>query len=209
MTDPLRTAQQPEPSTSTVVTTTANTETSSRSIVCVRLKKPRCTRTVKWTEETVDNEHMNKKKSKSCCIYHKQRDFGESSSSSDESDDEDDYKHHHTAHHHDNNHDKPHDAHHYDHNRDEHHDDSSSQDADDHSISDYWDHDPACPRYLPEYCEDALRTISETSSSVETRPEAELAVRRILKTMLAKISPVSPNPFEALSKPYSSDKSNS
>ncbi|RLV94728.1 Type 1 phosphatases regulator YPI2 [Spathaspora sp. JA1] len=58
-------------------------------------KKPR----VKWTEEVVDNENMNKKKTKICCIFHPNRTFDEevehdkhdsgsssSSSSSDESD---------------------------------------------------------------------------------------------------------------------------
>ena len=51
-----------------------------------------------WTEDTVDNEHMNKKRSKSafcesvysveCCIFHKHTEFGESSPecSSEESD---------------------------------------------------------------------------------------------------------------------------
>eukprot|EP01083_Nonionella_stella_P316418 1147173_1 len=39
-------------------------------------------RNVKWTNDTVDNEHMNKKKSKSCCIYHKPRRFDESDSES-------------------------------------------------------------------------------------------------------------------------------
>lgn len=37
---------------------------------------------VRWTEDVIDNEHMNKKKSKVCCIFHKQRVFGESSSES-------------------------------------------------------------------------------------------------------------------------------
>ncbi|WPK23248.1 hypothetical protein PUMCH_000481 [Australozyma saopauloensis] len=46
---------------------------------------------VRWTEDVVDNEHMDKKKSKICCIFHPQREFGESSdesldSSSDSSD---------------------------------------------------------------------------------------------------------------------------
>ncbi|WVQ99559.1 hypothetical protein IAU59_006695 [Kwoniella sp. CBS 9459] len=40
------------------------------------LKKQR----VVWSEETVDNEGMGKKKSKICCIYHKPRAFDESSS---------------------------------------------------------------------------------------------------------------------------------
>lgn len=45
-------------------------------------KKPR----VRWTEETVDNEHMNKKKTKICCIFHPQQDFDhECSESSDSS----------------------------------------------------------------------------------------------------------------------------
>lgn len=44
--------------------------------------QPRPQHHVRWTEDTVDNEHMNKKKSKKCCIYKKRRDFGESSSSS-------------------------------------------------------------------------------------------------------------------------------
>lgn len=34
---------------------------------------------VHWTDDVVDNEHMNKKKSKICCIFHPQREFGESS----------------------------------------------------------------------------------------------------------------------------------
>ncbi|CAF0818109.1 unnamed protein product [Adineta steineri] len=29
---------------------------------------------VRWTEETIDNEHMNKKKSKCCCVYTKPHD---------------------------------------------------------------------------------------------------------------------------------------
>lgn len=49
---------------------------------------------VHWTEEVVDNEHMDRKKLKICCIFHPQREFGESDSeslsgsSSDSSDDE-------------------------------------------------------------------------------------------------------------------------
>jgi len=36
-------------------------------------------RRVQWTEETVDNEHMNLKKSKICCIFHPKKEFDESS----------------------------------------------------------------------------------------------------------------------------------
>lgn len=32
---------------------------------------------VRWAEDVVDNEFMNKKSSKKCCIFHKQRPFGE------------------------------------------------------------------------------------------------------------------------------------
>lgn len=36
-------------------------------------------REVRWTEETIDNEDLNRKKSKICCIYHPPTEFGESS----------------------------------------------------------------------------------------------------------------------------------
>ncbi|KAJ8673452.1 hypothetical protein QAD02_004714 [Eretmocerus hayati] len=52
----------------------------------LRLRKPKSEKKVQWTQGTVDNENMNKKKSKCCCIYEKPKSFGESSS--DESDDE-------------------------------------------------------------------------------------------------------------------------
>lgn len=57
-------------------------------------KKPK----VRWTEDVVDNEDMNKKKTKICCIFHPQRNFddgtdsdhshSDSDSSSDSSGDE-------------------------------------------------------------------------------------------------------------------------
>lgn len=54
--------------------------------VRLKLRKPKSDKKVKWDADTVDNEHMNKRKSKCCCIYKKPREFDESSSS--ESDDE-------------------------------------------------------------------------------------------------------------------------
>ncbi|GJJ71220.1 protein phosphatase 1 regulatory subunit 11 [Entomortierella parvispora] len=39
-------------------------------------------RRVQWDDNVIDNEHMNKKKSKICCIFKKQREFGESSDES-------------------------------------------------------------------------------------------------------------------------------
>jgi len=50
---------------------------------------------VQWTSETVDNEHMNKKKSKCCCVFVKKRPFGESDS--DESDGDCDHCSGHTS----------------------------------------------------------------------------------------------------------------
>jgi len=37
---------------------------------------------VSWTQETVDNEHLGKKKSKCCCVYVKPKKFGESDTES-------------------------------------------------------------------------------------------------------------------------------
>lgn len=54
--------------------------------VRLKLRKPKSDKKVKWDADTVDNEHMNKRKSKCCCIYKKPKAFDESSSS--ESDDE-------------------------------------------------------------------------------------------------------------------------
>ncbi|EGW32623.1 uncharacterized protein SPAPADRAFT_51159 [Spathaspora passalidarum NRRL Y-27907] len=70
--------------------------TSSSSPKKMRKKKKKAR--VQWTEDVVDNENMNKKKTKICCIFHPNRTFDEevehdhshsdpsSSSSSDESD---------------------------------------------------------------------------------------------------------------------------
>ncbi|ORX43152.1 hypothetical protein BCR36DRAFT_415776 [Piromyces finnis] len=46
-------------------------------------------RHVRWTNETIDNENMGKKKSKICCIYFKPRNFDDSSSESSSSSDDD------------------------------------------------------------------------------------------------------------------------
>ncbi|EIE85381.1 hypothetical protein RO3G_10091 [Rhizopus delemar RA 99-880] len=50
-------------------------------------------RTIRWDESVIDNEHLNKKKTKICCIYHKPHVVGEDSdteSSSDSSNSESD-----------------------------------------------------------------------------------------------------------------------
>ncbi|CAH0557167.1 unnamed protein product [Brassicogethes aeneus] len=60
----------------------------------LKLRKPRTDRKVQWSNETIDNEHLNRKKSKCCCIYDKPKKFGESSSS-ESSEDECDHCHGH------------------------------------------------------------------------------------------------------------------
>lgn len=44
-----------------------------QTVVTLRLA-PRMKKKVSWREDTVDNEHMQKKKSKICCIFHKDDD---------------------------------------------------------------------------------------------------------------------------------------
>lgn len=73
------------------------------------LAPPRPRRHVRWSEDVVDNEHLNKKKSKVCCIYERPTEFGESSSdessssssdSDSESDTEPECSSNHDHHHH-------------------------------------------------------------------------------------------------------------
>ncbi|OXG40624.1 hypothetical protein C359_03017 [Cryptococcus neoformans Bt120] len=93
----MSTAQRSPPSrTSTLTLTqthTTPTDTPPQTVLHLRAG-PSTERRVVWTEETVDNEGLGKKKSKICCIYHKPRAFDESSSdesSSDESSSETDH----------------------------------------------------------------------------------------------------------------------
>ncbi|KAL5281556.1 PPP1R11 family protein [Megaselia abdita] len=84
---------------SDIVASTSHTETTdqpdasqSQSEPVLKLKltksksklKEKDEKKVAWAEETVDNEHMGKKKSKCCCIYKKPTVFGESSSESED-----------------------------------------------------------------------------------------------------------------------------
>ncbi|XP_014220826.1 protein phosphatase 1 regulatory subunit 11 [Trichogramma pretiosum] len=73
-------------SSSSQTETVVDGETQECQTLRLCLKKPKSDKKVKWTQGTVDNEHMNKKKSKCCCIYEKPKKFGESSS--EDSDDE-------------------------------------------------------------------------------------------------------------------------
>ncbi|KAI9495989.1 phosphatase inhibitor-domain-containing protein [Zychaea mexicana] len=63
----------------------ASAENSEDEVGVLRLRgdmSARRPRAIQWDESVVDNEHMNKKKSKICCIYQKPRAVGESSSES-------------------------------------------------------------------------------------------------------------------------------
>ncbi|XP_065073667.1 E3 ubiquitin-protein ligase PPP1R11 [Ochlerotatus camptorhynchus] len=60
------------------------TSSQDPPVLRLRLQKPQSSKKVQWTNGTVDNEHMNRKKSKCCCIYVKPREFGESSSESED-----------------------------------------------------------------------------------------------------------------------------
>lgn len=88
----------PDATTSKTVTLDAEEEKEGDEVdqgektVKLKLQKKASTesRKVTWTEETVDNEHLNRKKSKCCCIYVKPKKFvpGEEESSDDSSGDE-------------------------------------------------------------------------------------------------------------------------
>jgi len=62
------------PSSTTLVLRPQPTDSQ---VVHLKLKKSKNNKKqVKWDEHTVDNEHLNKKKSKCCCIYEKPKQFG-------------------------------------------------------------------------------------------------------------------------------------
>lgn len=75
-----------EPHTSTITETEALTESTLR--LKLAKNKTKSNRRVSWTTETVDNEFMNKKKSKCCCIYHKPKNWDQSSSEDENEDHE-------------------------------------------------------------------------------------------------------------------------
>lgn len=75
-----------ETSVSVTITETEQVKQAKQDSLILKKKSKK---QVKWSDNTVDNEHMNKKKSKSCCIYYKSKKFDESDSASD-NDNEDD-----------------------------------------------------------------------------------------------------------------------
>jgi len=71
------------PSTTTV---TEDTQDDNNETLRLKLKKDGEKKKIQWTEDTVDNEGLGKKKSKICCQYKKPRAHLDESSD-DESDD--------------------------------------------------------------------------------------------------------------------------
>lgn len=65
--------------TQTQTVTGTQTEGERVEVLQLTLRAPP---SVRWDENTVDNEGMGRKSSKRCCIFHKQRAFGESSTDS-------------------------------------------------------------------------------------------------------------------------------
>lgn len=82
------TVQNEEPNSSTI--TEVDTETITESTLRLKLTKTKTksSRRVSWSTETVDNEFLNKKKSKCCCIFHKTKNWDESSSEDENEDHE-------------------------------------------------------------------------------------------------------------------------
>ncbi|XP_001357187.2 E3 ubiquitin-protein ligase PPP1R11 [Drosophila pseudoobscura] len=77
-----RTNNKPSNGTATEETDGSLPETTPT--LHLRLEQPRDERRVIFHEGVIDNEHLNRKKSKCCCIYKKPLAFGESSSEDDE-----------------------------------------------------------------------------------------------------------------------------
>ena len=80
----------------TLTENSVKTEEDAPPTLRLKLKKGKKDgKKVQWTNETVDNEHLGKKKSKCCCVFVKKRPFGESDS--EESDGDCDHCTGHTA----------------------------------------------------------------------------------------------------------------
>lgn len=74
------------PSTTTLV---LRPQMTDGQVVHLKLKKSKNNnKQVSWDAHTVDNEHLNKKKSKCCCIYKKPKKFGDPDESDESDNDE-------------------------------------------------------------------------------------------------------------------------
>jgi len=88
----------PGSSSSATTTTTLDTataeaqQTDSEQTLRLHLKKVK-SKKIKWTEDTIDNEGLGRKKSKCCCQYRKPRQNLDESSSESEDDCDDCFGH--------------------------------------------------------------------------------------------------------------------
>ena len=90
----MATATTTEDCGSTTITSTDLPVRSQSPILVLELHRPTETGPrVRWTEETIDNEYMNKKKSKCCCIYTKPHDPQSNDDKSTEVDEYDNCQH--------------------------------------------------------------------------------------------------------------------
>lgn len=65
-------------SSSSSTTLVLRPQVSDGQVVHLKLKKPKNNhKQVSWDVHAIDNEHLNKKKSKCCCIYQKPKKFGD------------------------------------------------------------------------------------------------------------------------------------
>eukprot|EP00892_Ulva_mutabilis_P000605 jgi/Ulvmu1/10545/UM064_0083.1 len=55
----------------------------SVGVMHLALAPKRRKKTIKWSDDTVDNEDLGKKKSKKCCVFHARRQFGDWSDDND------------------------------------------------------------------------------------------------------------------------------
>lgn len=70
-----------------VTTEVSSPRTASKPKLVLKLKEKKSP-TIRWSDDTVDNEHLGRKSSKRCCIFHKNKVFGESDSDESDSDTE-------------------------------------------------------------------------------------------------------------------------
>ncbi len=79
-------SQQSTSLSSSTATFVVNESKPEAKILFLKLKNKKPA--VKWSNDTVDNEHLKRKSSKRCCIFHKAKSFGESDSDESDSDTE-------------------------------------------------------------------------------------------------------------------------
>jgi protein phosphatase 1 regulatory subunit 11 len=92
----MATIETTEDCASTTVTTTETDQPVRSHSPALILELHRPTETgprVRWAEETIDNEYMNKKKSKCCCIYTKPHDPQSNDDKTTENDEYDNCQH--------------------------------------------------------------------------------------------------------------------